>query len=515
MLDLRLISRAFGTPLALQSRAAQVLFATATACGGEEDATRAKKRAWLAAAREVMPQVEAGAEAIRSEMASWDGKVKSGRNGAGMYVLAGSGRDIALVDITGVLDQTEADVQDSSGNRFGTAFDTLDAIFTTLETDTEAKAVMLVVNSPGGLALPCAGALASIQRLAAIKPVYAYGLGLCCSAALYLAIGAQKLWLGESTIIGSIGTTMYHVDQTEALRKAGLSVEQFSSAVGKTLGASHRPLGEADRAALQSEVDALGAQFVAAVATARKVSQEKVVAWGARRELIGAEAVAQGLADGLHATLRDAVDAVDAELGGRGSGSNSMKISRNGGAAARAQVPSRVAAKGKDRMKLEDLMAMEGGPALAESLRNEGRTAAAGSPASVAQLKAEFGTDTDFILACVEKNLSMGEAKAARAGVLALKLEATAKAHAEEVAKLNGELDAATKKLLSLAGAGVKPGVDPVAHVANGGEAGGDGDFMSKVAEVKAARKCGQEAATIEAAKLYPALAKRYRETGK
>jgi len=370
------------------------------------------------------------------------------------------------------------------------------------------------------LALPCAGTYAAIARLSGLKPVWSYGLGMVCSAALYLACGTSKgawgggMLVGHSTYIGSIGTTIYHVDESASLAKQGLKIEQISSAVGKTLGASHRPLGDEDKAALQAEVDLLGAQFASVVAARRGVSEQAVKAWGARRPLVGAEAVAAGgagLADGVAATLRDAMAMMEATLGLDGGqyGPNKIKSGTHGAAARSVPASNSHAAsgvkpgKGSVRMRIEDLMAMDGGPALAEALRAEGKPAAA-KPASVAELKTEFAAaGSDFVLGCIEKTMSLEQAHVAHAGLVSVKLESMTKALAEATDKL-ARYDA---KLASLAGAGVRPGVEPVEHKEGGPAAG---TFMDKVAEIKAQRKCGQGEATKLASQMYPELHKQY-----
>jgi ClpP class serine protease len=152
-----------------------------------------------------------------------------------------------------------------------------------------------------------------------------------------------------------------------------------------------RDFEEADEAILQAEVDVLGGQFRAAVGAARGVSAETVKGWAdQQRGFIGADAVAAGLADSVVGTLEDAVAVMRAKVGGGSAGSGGglnkqTKTTRAGGAAPALKHTVRTGRSG--RMELSELMAMEGGSALAELLRRQGAESAAPKPATIDELE--------------------------------------------------------------------------------------------------------------------------------
>lgn len=495
-LNLRLISRAFSEPMMLFAPAAHhVERVAAMVMVGASDDNTAKYEAAARAERWGFRPVEDARSRIKA-MEDDGYAVRREKAPPPAYTMVGSKRNIAAVDISGVLDRTESDVTDSRGNAFGTAYDTIASNLNKAVADPNVAGIMLVMNSPGGAALPCAECAAAVADAATKKPVCSYTLDMNCSAALYLSSQGSKggLMVGPSSLIGSIGTTQFHYDESAALAKWGVKVTQFSSAEGKTLGASHRPLEAADRADLQKGVDVLGAQFEQAVMSGRGVTQAQVDAWKKESALIGTQAAAEGLADSVQINLPAAIAAMEEKfLGGKPA---QTKKTTNPGmhAAARADSGKSSHAARSSRMTIEELMAAEGGEALISKIKADaeakGKMLAAPKPASIAELREAFPGDSDFVLNCASAGMSMDQAKAHRSTVLEAKLAAAA----EEKGKLEAQLSDRHAAIGKLAAAGVRPGAAPVnfgtgaaAAPANGGA---DADFDDLVnAEIEARRQ--------------------------
>lgn len=174
--------------------------------------------------------------------------------------------------------------------------------------DSQVRAIMLDVDSPGGT-------VAGTQELAAIvhaarerKPVSAYTGGMMASAAYWVGSAADQVLIsGDTNMVGSIGVIATHVDVSKAYEEFGVKVTEITGGRWKDKPSSYRPLDADDRAVLQYEVDALYRAFVNDVAKHRGVDVDKVISDMAEgRVFIGRDAIDAGLVDGV-ATREDAI----------------------------------------------------------------------------------------------------------------------------------------------------------------------------------------------------------------
>lgn len=130
---------------------------------------------------------------------------------------------------------------------------------TAAEADAKVKAVVLVIDSPGGQAT---GALETATRIASCtKPVIAFTPGLMASAAYYIARGAGAVLAAPSAIVGSIGTYMTIEDFSAYCEEMGVGVKVLKSGEHKGAGEFGTSLTPGQEAALQNIVDTLGGQF--------------------------------------------------------------------------------------------------------------------------------------------------------------------------------------------------------------------------------------------------------------
>jgi len=214
----------------------------------------------------------------------------------------------SIIDIWGVLDQTDADVTDWRGRRVGTSYDMIRRQSAAALADESVRGVVLRINSPGGDAMAveqlALSLFAARQAKAAAggtgKQVVAIADSLAASAALYIGSQADKLFTTPGGWIGSIGTICHYVDASKFIADMGFTVNTIKSHDGKDIGSPYRAMSDADRRKLQSEIDAYGAQFDAALARGRGASAEKVAGWRTNsRGYVGSQAVDNGLADAV------------------------------------------------------------------------------------------------------------------------------------------------------------------------------------------------------------------------
>jgi len=166
---------------------------------------------------------------------------------------------------------------------------------------TQAEVVLLSVDSPGGLvsgAFDCSDELRAIAD-AGGKRLVAYVDGTTCSAAYALACAASEIVVPPAGLVGSVGVFYPVVDESAAAERAGVSVRVYRSGAYKALGSiKGEPLCDLVDDEEQRKVDSQAAVLFGLVARARGMTPDVVAAMQGR-VFVGAEAVAQGLADSV------------------------------------------------------------------------------------------------------------------------------------------------------------------------------------------------------------------------
>jgi capsid assembly protease len=116
-----------------------------------------------------------------------------------------------------------------------------------------AMAVVLRIDSPGGLVSGCFDTMRELRRMAetARKPLYAY-VDNACSAAYALACGCSKIFAAASGVVGSIGVIDTVLDVTELDARQGVKVAIVTSGARKADSNPHTPLTDSKLAATQA-----------------------------------------------------------------------------------------------------------------------------------------------------------------------------------------------------------------------------------------------------------------------
>lgn len=164
----------------------------------------------------------------------------------------------------------------------------------------KASAVMLKLNSPGGIAAGCFEAVRSIQSAAAAsgKRLVAYADEMACSAAYALACACSAIYLPPSGEVGSVGVLSAVVSMKRGLEADGVDVVVIRSGQLKASGHPYDALSDAAIAREQADVDALAQQFFALVGSARGMTVNAVAGLEGDTRM-GDAAVAAGLADAV------------------------------------------------------------------------------------------------------------------------------------------------------------------------------------------------------------------------
>lgn len=169
------------------------------------------------------------------------------------------------------------------------------------------KAVVLRIESPGGVIGPSQEIYAAVKKLAKAKKVVVSMGSVAASGGYHVAIPAAVIYANPGTITGSIGVLMKLSNVEGLMDKVGMKAFTLKSGKFKDTGSPVRPLTAEDRALLQGVIGNLHDQFVKAVAESRKLPVEEVRRLADGRVYTGEQALALRLVDRL-GTLEDAVE---------------------------------------------------------------------------------------------------------------------------------------------------------------------------------------------------------------
>jgi protease-4 len=180
--------------------------------------------------------------------------------------------------------------------------------------DDKVKAVVLRIDSPGGVVGPSQEIWSAVKRLKEKKPVVVSMGSVAASGGYYIAAPATLIYANPGTITGSIGVLMKFSNLEGLMGKVGMKSFTLKTGKFKDVGSPSRTMSDDEKAMLQSVIENTHSQFVKAVAEGRRLSEEKVREIADGRIFSGEQAVANKLIDRL-GTMQDAV-AEAGRLGG-------------------------------------------------------------------------------------------------------------------------------------------------------------------------------------------------------
>jgi protease IV len=172
--------------------------------------------------------------------------------------------------------------------------------------DGRCPAVLLYVNSPGGSALASERVADEVLRLAKRKPVLAYTDRVSASGGYLASLGANELWAGPHSVVGSIGVFAGKFDVQGFLERLGVHRTAFTRGQHAGLGTASRALTPSEREALEREVEETYRRFVDRVARSRKMEVAEVLARAEGRVFTAGRALSERLLDRL-GTFEEAV----------------------------------------------------------------------------------------------------------------------------------------------------------------------------------------------------------------
>ena len=165
--------------------------------------------------------------------------------------------------------------------------------------DPGAQAVVLLINSPGGSPVQAGIINDEIKRLKAKhnKPVYAVVEETCASAAYYIAVAADQIYVDKASIVGSIGVLMDGFGFTGLMDKLGVERRLMTAGDNKGFLDPFSPQTDKQRAFAQTMLDQIHKQFIDVVKAGRGKRLKETPEMFSGLFWSGQQAVELGLAD--------------------------------------------------------------------------------------------------------------------------------------------------------------------------------------------------------------------------
>lgn len=226
--------------------------------------------------------------------------------GDGRQVVGKHGdKHTALVELKGVI----APDADASADNIVSA---LRAAFE----DKKTAGVILRINSPGGSPVQSGYIYNEILRLRKEYPdipLYAVISDICASGGYYVASAAEKIYADQASIVGSIGVRMDNFGFVDAMKKLGVERRTLTAGENKALLDPFAPSNPEVNKHLQTLLNDIHSQFIAAVKQGRGDKLKEVKGMFSGLIWTGEQSVEIGLVDELASSSYVAREVLHAE----------------------------------------------------------------------------------------------------------------------------------------------------------------------------------------------------------
>ncbi len=213
---------------------------------------------------------------------------------------ATSNNRIAVVHISGTI---MAGSSDSGGLVPTGSMSGSDSIIKAIRTARERRGVQAMVvrvDSPGGLAPAADAMLREIEITSESMPVIISMGDLAASGGYWIATGGEHIVAESTTLTGSIGVFSMFFDISAPLEdRLGLSFDTVESGPSADMFSGYRTWTRAERASLERFTDLTYDAFLQKVADARGLTKEQVHEIARGRVWTGTDALDVGLVDEL------------------------------------------------------------------------------------------------------------------------------------------------------------------------------------------------------------------------
>jgi protease-4 len=165
--------------------------------------------------------------------------------------------------------------------------------------DASIKGVILRIDSPGGDGIASDDILHEAKLLSQKKPTVISMSDLAASGGYFIAMTGDPVIAYPNTETGSIGVFFGKINLRMLYDKIGVHKELFTRGRFADIDTDYKPLDDAERAKLQTEIEQFYSGFVQRVAEGRKRQYGQIEPLAQGRVWTGAQAKQNGLVDEL------------------------------------------------------------------------------------------------------------------------------------------------------------------------------------------------------------------------
>jgi capsid assembly protease len=205
---------------------------------------------------------------------------------------------IAIMQINGPI-TPKADIFSSLFG--GATIDVMTRDFKALVADENVKAIVLDIDSPGGVVFGGFEFADLVFESRSSKPIVAISGTMMASLAMLIASAAEDVFItSESVITGSIGTLANHVDVSGLEKSIGIKTTPITAGKFKAIASAFAPLTAEGRADIQGRLDHVSDALVKAIAKFKGVDVKTVNSeMGDGKVFVGSQGIKAGLVDGI------------------------------------------------------------------------------------------------------------------------------------------------------------------------------------------------------------------------
>jgi protease-4 len=219
--------------------------------------------------------------------------------------VGGGKKHTAMVEVNGLI----APGTDASAEKITTA---LQAAFK----DKNTQGVVVRCNSPGGSPVQAQTIYDEMKRLRKKYPeipLYAVVEDVCASGGYFVAVGADRIFVGKASIVGSIGVLMNGFGFTGLMDKLGIERRLITAGENKGMLDPFSPLDDKDKEHVKTLMGDIHQQFIGVVREGRGKRLKESPEIFSGLIWTGSRSVELGLADGFGSLEYVAREVIKAE----------------------------------------------------------------------------------------------------------------------------------------------------------------------------------------------------------
>ncbi|BBY95858.1 signal peptide peptidase SppA [Mycobacterium gallinarum] len=207
---------------------------------------------------------------------------------------------IAVITVHGLIVSGRGGPQVLSFGESSAGGDTITAALREAAADDSVSAIVLRVDSRGGMATASETVWREVNRVRdSGKPVVASMGAVAASGGYYVSMAADAIVANPGTITGSIGVVTGKLVARELKDRLGIGSDSVRTNANADAWSINQPFTDEQHALVEAEADLSYSDFVERVASGRKMTVEAVDAVARGRVWTGADALEHGLVDEL------------------------------------------------------------------------------------------------------------------------------------------------------------------------------------------------------------------------